>query len=952
MVAKSNKNRTLLSSSVSMGVIALFAISGNAFAQETKTKANETIVVTGSSIKRKVLDSALPLQIITQEELKREGISSAEQMTMLLTANGTGTDNLASQTDVSASGSPSRGFNGASTANLRGQGSNATLILLNGRRIASHGLKGFAVDLNQIPMSAIERVDVLKDGASAVYGTDAVGGVINFITKKSYKGLNLQGFADVTEDGGGNIYRSTILGGIGDLDDDNYNIWATLSYTKNEALMASQRDFVNTYQPDRGISIDTRGTPFANIVTFANSFLTSSNAPASGGLNVLRLPNGAGCNSVDRMNNYQAVLWNASGNTLVCDYDTGKAAALQQPIEKYNLVSKASYRFGEHTLSAEVLASKSTADKIYSEVQISTASSFPVLYGMNANSQSTYDSLYNKIVAAYPSLGTPSTQYGKGFAFRWRCLECGPRVVETETKTQRIFVGLDGPLAAGWNYSTGASYSSSEADSYLKSGFYYSNKDTTLGINAGLADLISSGLLNPFLTTGQSQSAAGLAGLASASASGRKAYGGKFELKQIDGTVSGPLFDLWGGMAYAALGFDLRNEVYTIGGTDAPAPVFSSPATENIKITSKERNVNALFAEVSLPVLPKTEINIAGRYDSYDGFGSVFNPKISGKYKAFDSLLFRASYGTGFMVPSFDKLYDVSDNQPYGGNDIVDPSKCPTLVVSTGNCAGVQNLRILSGGNASLEPEKSKQYSAGLVFEPVKDYSLTLDWWKIERTGTVQTLTITQLLNNYNLFTDKFVRDNLGNLVAIDRRYLNAGGTLTEGVDVSLRGRGTLMDGKWFMAMEGTYLIDKRSKVLASQPWGPSEVGKYVVWGDLGLKWKHNISFTYSKGDWSGSLSQLYRASYKDQVLPGVASGAYTASNIQEDVDAYITYNASLTYKGFKNFTITGGIKNLLNTDPPFAIAYDTNTGAGSSWEPRVADPRGRAFTLLLDYKF
>ena len=181
--------------------------------------------------------------------------------------------------------------------------------------------------------------------------------------------------------------------------------------------------------------------------------MTSSNAPASGGLNVLRLPNGAGCNSVDRMNNYQAVLWNASGNTLVCDYDTGKAAALQQPIEKYNLVSKASYRFGEHTLSAEVLASKSTADKIYSEVQISTASSFPVLYGMNANSQSTYDSLYNKIVAAYPSLGTPSTQYGKGFAFRWRCLECGPRVVETETKTQRIFVGLDGPLAAGWNLS-------------------------------------------------------------------------------------------------------------------------------------------------------------------------------------------------------------------------------------------------------------------------------------------------------------------------------------------------------------------------------------------------------------------------------------------------------------------------------------------------------------------
>jgi iron complex outermembrane receptor protein len=156
-----------------------------------------------------------PLLTITPVEMELRGIGSAEQMLMELNINGNGLDNLASNADVVAGAQ--RGNNGATSANLRMQGAGATLVLLNGRRVSSHGLNGGVVDLNQIPFAAIERVEVLKDGASAIYGTDAVGGVINFILKTNYQGAAASAAMDMTEQGGGNIFRYNAVAGFGDV---------------------------------------------------------------------------------------------------------------------------------------------------------------------------------------------------------------------------------------------------------------------------------------------------------------------------------------------------------------------------------------------------------------------------------------------------------------------------------------------------------------------------------------------------------------------------------------------------------------------------------------------------------------------------------------------------------------------------------------------------------------
>ena len=249
----------------SISLLAATCLTFPALAQETPASAEPQaeeaapIIVTGSRIKRDPTDSSLPLQIINTEELSREGINSPEQLISYLSSNGNGADNLASNADVTSGAQ--RGTNGLSAANLRGQGSASTLVLLNGRRVAAHGLTGSAVDVNQIPIAALERVEVLKDGASAIYGTDAIGGVINFITKTNFQGLTLNAFTDITEAGGGNIYRLSATGGYGDLDEQGFNIMGAISRSVNNVLNGSDRSFVNGNQPNRGLSIDTRGTP-------------------------------------------------------------------------------------------------------------------------------------------------------------------------------------------------------------------------------------------------------------------------------------------------------------------------------------------------------------------------------------------------------------------------------------------------------------------------------------------------------------------------------------------------------------------------------------------------------------------------------------------------------------------------------------------------------------------
>ncbi|MCX8097905.1 MAG: TonB-dependent receptor [Casimicrobiaceae bacterium] len=943
--------------------VCLALLTTAAFAQSPEPTRVERVEITGSIIKRVQTEGALPVQVVTKEQLDRAGIVSAEQFIQLVPTFGNDLDNLASTSEVL--GPELRGKYGLSAANLRGQGADATLVLLNGRRLAIHGLGGgSAVNLNQIPMAAVERIEILKDGASAIYGTDAIGGVVNFILRKDYQGFDAQGTIDVTEAGGGNIYRAAVSAGFGSLARDRYNVLFSLMHREHKILRGADRDFVNTFQPERGLHVDTRGAPFATAfaITSIRTILSSRNVagqlqnglgPLEGnvrmnGINALNMPGMPGCESIPGMADYDEALWALPSGKYGCAWDTGKAGALQQPVSNSSGVFRASFQLAP-TLSAFV---EGTAAKVknrmeFSNIQVSssTASTSPFFNLVYPATGASYNYVFNAIARLFPSI---EENRGQPIAFRWRCMPCGPRQIETNTETARLVAGLEGSWNS-WDYKAGVSHAFADSFSILHGGYYFGDK---------LAALIRSGTLNPFVPPGQSQTPEALAGLAAASATGTKLYGGKSSVTQADASVSGPIAKLPAGEVFAAVGIDLREEKYRFNGTETDLaiqrniPLAPFDAVNDLRPV--KRDVRAAYLELAVPVIKDLEVTAAVRHDRYTGFGGTTNPKFTLRYNPTKELLLRGSYNEGFRVPTFGQLFFGVTESPYAGRDLVDPFRCPSLVVDANNpnCVAI-NPTTLSGGKPNLRPETAKQWSVGLVAEPLPWLSAAVDYWHIRRLDNIRQLPLATLLQNASLFPEAFIRDASGNLVTIDQRWVNTGEQLTRGIEVSLRTRHVnLWGGALETRLEGTYLIERKSRLLQNQPFGPNEVGRFSRNTELPIRWKHVLSATYTRGPWSATLMQKFSRGYYDNVLPGVANGTVKPPLWSAKTADYSVLDWFVTYRGFRNWTLNAGIKNLLDRDPPFSAYYDSSTGGGSSWDPRVADPRGRAYVISASYSF
>ncbi len=912
------------------------------------------VVITGSRIKRTDAEGAMPVTTFTLDELLTQGITSAEQMMLQMNINANGNLNLASNAGI-VTGSE-RGNNGASSADLRGQGPASTLVLLNGRRVATHGMKGRSVDLNSIPFSAIERVEVLRDGASAVYGTDAIGGVVNFILKKDFEGINTSVFADITEAGGGDIFRYNIMGGFGDLNSDGYNVMATLSLKENQILRGSDRDFTSTFQPDRGLSPDTRGTPFASVNDRWNNpndptsshynligsgLLNPLTGDSNSTLNIMALPGMSGCDLYPDMGVDTGALWNRAHETVSCAWDYPRASVLQQPVDKIDFVSRATFKVGDLSEAyVEVVASKVESRKIFEPNQMTPWNFYGNWY---PSTGAAYDMVVDALSNFY---GADQLNLGAPIAFRWRCMDCGPREIETTTDASRILFGMDGALG-DWDYTAGISRASSESESELGGGYHYTE---------GLAALFGSGTLNPFLLPGETQTTAAMAGLEAASARGVVLYGGETILTQVDGSFTTELdYDLAGGFIGFATGFDLRREEYKFNGdrrTSEERPsIYGAPFDDGNALDNVSRDVSAVYAEALLPLGPELEITLAIRHDNYSGFGGTTNPKIGFKFSPSETLLIRGGYSTGFRVPSFNQLFTGEYLYPNTGTDLADPEHCPGGIPDDGNpLCGVINPDFLRGGQEDLDPEESEQQSLGFVWELSDESSFNLDLWEIIKEGTIQTPSLTRLLENYDLYSANFVRDQSGELLFIDQRYINAGERHTSGVEVGFRSTGELGAGTWRLDFNGSWLITDKKKLDDNLPFSENEVGTHSR-GNIPLQWKHTLTFAYDIGDWNHSFTQIYRDSYLDEVPPGIESGAATAINWNPKVKSYTTYNYSFAYNGIEDISIRFGIKNLLDQDPPFT-AHQNDFTAGAAFDPRVADPRGRAFTIQVEYKF
>ena len=907
-------------------LVALMGVVGPVMAQDA-APALQRVEVTGSSIKRVAKEGALPVQVITFDQIEKQGITTTEQLVRTLSANGTGADNMTSGNNVFGADAD-RVSGGASFASLRGLGPSSTLVLLNGRRIATHGASGKSVDLNSIPLGAISRVEILKDGASAIYGTDAIGGVINFILKTNYSGVEASVSTNDTQAGGGATRRASLLAGTGSLEEDRYNIMASLTVDKAQRLNGSDRSFVNGFQPERGLSPDTTGTPFANQMAGAGTALGASfQLPGDPNkyLQANPLSFQGKCDTIPGMSQYQTELWKDVTSPLrtkySCAYDYGADYVLQFPVERANLLSRGTFQLApDHRMFVEVLGSRTKATAILTPMQVQATIANKAVYPVGG--------AYYQDLSAY----IPTFDNTKPISYKWRANDVGNRTQENTTDNARVLVGFEGNFGK-WDYKAGISRAESSTKTKLTDGYSYTDK---------LYAALATGIINPWVGAGQSQTEAAKQLIESTKFRGAFQHG-KTTLTQIDGSVSGELFQLPAGALAMAAGFDFRREGYNFAQDVDATQILLAPG--NAALSDASRTVKAVYAELLVPVLKDLEMQLAIRRDDYSLVGATTNPKVAFRYQPADFLLFRGSASKGFLAPSFQQLYSGSLSQELP-NGVIDQQGCAQHPGVPEYCA-IDRLDYKTGGNVNLKPETSKQGSVGFVIEPFKGYSASFDYWAINTKDRILNRTPQIVLANYQALNQYIIRKPDGTIDYVQAGWINAAGSRVRGLDVGLRGEGKIKDAKWTATLDGTYMDSFKFAEYQGQEY-QELVGKFYT-RDLYLRWKHNASFGVSHGDWSGLLIQSFSSGYKDQV-PNGGKGT-PPPGFNPDVSSYTTYNLSGTYTGFKNTTITVGIQNLFDRDPPFT-AHNVDEVVGAGWDPRVADPRGRSLSFQLKYKF
>jgi iron complex outermembrane receptor protein len=910
-------------------MIALIGAVGPVVAQAQSDKPMARVEITGSSIKRIATEGALPVQTIVLEQLDKQGITNAQQLMTLISANGTGADNMTSGNNVFGADAD-RVSGGGSFASLRGLGPSGTLVLINGRRIAGYGLSGKAVDLNTIPLAAIARVEILKDGASAIYGTDAVGGVINFILRTDFEGVQGNASGNWTEHGGGATRRLGLVAGKGNLDNDRYNVMFAVGYDKDARLDSSQRAFANGYQPARGLSPDTTGTPVANILTGANTALGTGfkmpgdpNTYLQAGLLSLQ----GKCDSVEGMSQYATDLWKNVTSPLrtkySCAYDYGGDYVMQLPTERTNLVARGTFQINpDHRLYAEAVGAHTNTVAILTPAQISTSLA-------NGNAYPVGGAYYQNLQAYIPSFDPT-----KPIIYKWRAWPLGDRTQQYSTDTARLLLGGEGTIAGKWDYRLDLSHSFSRTTTDLTDG--YAN-------TKALYSVLGSGIVNPWAAPAAGQSDAAMQALEATKFYGRLQHG-KTTLTQLNGSISGEIFQLPAGAVSGAIGTDLRRESYQFKQDVDAATILLAPGNANQDRVS--RNVKAVYAELVVPVIKDLELQLAIRRDDYSLIGATTNPKVAFSYRPTSWLMLRGSANKGFLAPSFGQLYSGRLDQELP-NGVSDPIGCAAHPGDPRFCA-IERLNYFSGGNPNLRPETSKQGTLGFIVEPSANFSASFDYWAINVKDRILNRTPQVVLANAAYLGEYIHRDGQGVIDYVDAGWINAAGLKTRGADVGLRGRGALPGGfRWNASLDGTWTQSYKFAEFEGQPY-VEYVGNFYS-RDIYLRWKHNATFSVSKGPWSVLLSNLYRDGYKDQ-LPDAGKSTPPAG-FNPHVASYTTWGLSTTYTGFKDTSITVGIQNLFDRDPPFT-AHNVDEVVGAGWDPRVADPRGRSLSFNVKYKF
>ena len=933
----------------------LVLAASSALAQQTETQKLERIEVTGSSIKRASSETSLPITTISKADIARTGATSVQDLVYLLPSSFGG--NVVAN-NVGATG-------GASTANLRALGPKYTLVLLNGRRIANFAFGNNPVDLNSIPLAAVERVEVLRDGASAVYGADAVAGVINFILKKDYQGAEVSAAEYKADNGGGATHNLSAVLGYGDLDKDRFNVMLTASYEGVDPLKASQRSFASTaVRPDLGInkSSPRNGIPNLNFTdTLGNSY-TSVNPLAYNG-----------CVSPD----FALVKRSIAGT---CGTDYVKFIDLIPQQRRDNVSARAVFQLdADNQIVAEAMHNADRQQSFYSPAPYTLLMRYPVTGRFYPKSITVpkgitvpagYKLADGTVLSSATVLANDVTVTPTGpITGTWRTVAGGGRSDITQTQTDRALVGAKG-LLAGWDYDLALTFSRNKGQIYFGPGQYS---------YAGLTPLVAKGDINVF----GAQDAASQAALDGALLTGQLQQTAESKATEMDFHMSREIYKMAYGEMSVALGWNFRKE--TIEQVSMPVLASGDVVGGNGPVpgVASGRKVAGVVGELIVPLYKDLEMNLAGRYDKYkNDFGtsfSKFSPKASLRYQPMKDLVLRGSIASGFRAPT---LYENLRPLTTGNNTSAnwsDPVRCPggTRLPDTATANPVNaiqdecdvQLNAATSGDKNLRPEKSKQFSLGAAFSPIQELTMGVDYWNVRITDPIVAKSEIQVLSdpakykNYIYrydpkdFPDGWVDDGKQTgaiqgstnpdfpLAYVYLPQENTAKTYASGLDFSLSSRAKFAGlGSFGVNLDGTLFLTHGYQYTGLDK--TSDLGKFKDFGAI-PRWRHALTFLWGNSMFDASLTHNYTKGYEDYTDPTAVDG--TTYPAVRKVAAYVTWDGQATVRPSKSLSLVFGVKNLLDKDPPssrnslyFQMGYD----------PTYTNPIGRQFYGRINYKF
>ncbi len=901
---------------LSLAVSAAFGVGVAGFAPlALAQQVMERVEVTGSLIKRSQAESALPVTTISVDELRKAGVTTAEQAMTFIAEN---------QSALGSSQSIGESNGGAANVDLRGLGAERTLVLLNGQRIVTNPYTADAVDLNTIPTVAIERIEVLRDGASAIYGTDAIAGVVNIITRKEYQGISVSGQGTWPKENGGEQYSANILGGYGSLAKQGWNIFGGFTYTQTEELKSTDRWYTGTgLNPDKG-QFKTSGTTFPGNYN-QGTVNTNPTFPAC---------------QPPRSNNIPLV------SDVQCRYDYTQQIQLIPEQEQWSFFTRGTVALGANN---QVFVEYFRA---YNKV--STAVAPTPLTGLDMTPNNPF----------YPGNGVnpitdPALDTTMPISVGWRMEPANQRKQDIENTTDRAMLGLVGQ-GWGWSYNATAFYSGAVVDQTFTDG--YVSNDMIL---AGLTGSAGAPFLNPF---GQN-SAAGVQYINSSKIIG--------EVQSIDGLIYGinangsrEIFSTAAGPWTLAIGAEFRYEEANYTNNFVLIRQAASSGLELAEDAYGDRNVYALLAELAIPVLKNMEFNVALRYDDYSDVGSNVSPKVAFRWQALDNLLLRASYNQGFRAPTLYNVY-APNSITNTANPWDDPVLCPGGVPlpqanPARDCA--QQFNSQQGGNLNLQPETSESWSAGLVFDFTRNISASVDYWNTRIEDSIDVLSENAIFTDTAKYSNRFVRCNtlspaqqqalssqcfgafvndpsFSPLAYILQPDENLGNIKASGLDFSFQARsGGTEYGNFSLSMQGSYMLTYEQQLEKGGEYF-ANVGFYSQ--ELAFptfRWQHVIMANWTYGPWGVNLFNRLKSSYFDENL--TEAGPPYDNNT---VGAYSVWDLTGSWTGFKGLTITAGIQNMFDERAPFS-----NQGSEFQvgYDPRFASPLGRAYFLRLAYEF